>query len=174
MEDWEEFAALFDAAGLRSNLRQFLARTARPFMSGAPAAVVNYWQGMETDYGCKTGREEIERLPKFEYKALPHQDGRDFVRLLKILPREKDGRLRCKLRTYALDECPEYDALSYAWSSMRRQVSPWCATALSVQSLQRSPPCSLVSDCGSVGTCGLTPSASTRRMSWSDRVKFFS
>jgi hypothetical protein len=39
----------------------------------------------------------------------------DSIRLLDILPGEKNEPLRCVLRSVQLTDNPEYDALSYTW-----------------------------------------------------------
>ena len=50
------------------------------------------------------------------YQQLPLPEGHgDYTRLLRVLPGSDDDPLVCELRTVALDERPDFAALSYTW-----------------------------------------------------------
>ena len=49
---------------------------------------------------------------RHEYKPL---SGPDQIRLLHLHHGINDGQVRCELHHYALEDCPLYTAVSYAW-----------------------------------------------------------
>ena len=59
----------------------------------------------------------MESLGKpYVYSSLVSKNGERFIRVLKILPRANEWRLRCSLKVIDLNKTPIYDCLSYTWS----------------------------------------------------------
>ncbi|KAI4945202.1 hypothetical protein J4E91_008180 [Alternaria rosae] len=54
------------------------------------------------------------------YVDVPLNLGRKNIRLVTIEPGDASGPIKCILQSHALDECPTYVALSYAWGTKQR------------------------------------------------------
>lgn len=52
----------------------------------------------------------------YEYSSLVSETGERFIRVLKILSKANERRLRCSLEVIDLKKSPIYDCLSYTWS----------------------------------------------------------
>lgn len=50
-----------------------------------------------------------------DYVHEPLADDKDQIRLIRILPGNDEHVVQCVLRTFDLDNAPEYKALSYMW-----------------------------------------------------------
>lgn len=64
-------------------------------------------------YSAEENYENTESGPPFCYDALP--DSRTHMRILQILPGARQDDVRCFMYHVALEDCPEYEALSYCW-----------------------------------------------------------
>jgi Heterokaryon incompatibility protein (HET) len=52
----------------------------------------------------------------YEYSSLVSKNGERFIRVLRILSKDDEQRLRCSLEIIDLNKSPVYDCLSYTWS----------------------------------------------------------
>ena len=58
--------------------------------------------------------------PGNPYLDVPLNLGRKNIRLVTLEPDDASGSIKCSLQSHALDECPAYVALSYAWGAKQR------------------------------------------------------
>ncbi|KAE9971741.1 hypothetical protein BLS_004319 [Venturia inaequalis] len=66
-------------------------------------------------YIADENHENTECGPPFCYGPLP--DSQKHMRLLQILPGAPQDDVRCFMYSVALEDCPEYEALSYCWGN---------------------------------------------------------
>jgi Heterokaryon incompatibility protein (HET) len=64
-------------------------------------------------YNADENQQNTEAGPVFRYDSL--LDGSKHIRLLQILPGSPQDDVRCFMYPVALENCPEYEALSYCW-----------------------------------------------------------
>ncbi|KAH7375593.1 hypothetical protein B0T11DRAFT_10810 [Plectosphaerella cucumerina] len=69
---------------------------------------------MASDAAGKHTPQPESQISPIEYKIL----GEDEIRLIKLLPGDRDEPLACQLERQQPPTCPPYDALSYAWGDM--------------------------------------------------------
>ncbi|TLD36846.1 HET-domain-containing protein [Venturia nashicola] len=71
-------------------------------------------------YKADENHENTETGPPFCYDSLP--DSRKHIRLLQILPGMPQDDVRCLIYPVALEDCPEYEALSYCWGNVTERT----------------------------------------------------
>jgi len=71
----------------------------------------------------------LSDLNPLQYRKLDASNGRQPFRLIHILPGEFSSPIECYLNHYTLDECPEYECLSYCWGLSTDKVPVVCNEA---------------------------------------------
>jgi len=71
----------------------------------------------------------LSGLNPLQYQKLDASSGRQPFRLIHILPGEFSSPIECYLNHYTLDECPEYECLSYCWGLSTDKVPVVCNEA---------------------------------------------
>ena len=71
----------------------------------------------------------LSGLNPLQYRKLDASNGRQPFRLIHILPGEFSRPVECYLNHYTLDECPEYECLSYCWGLSTDRVPVVCNEA---------------------------------------------
>lgn len=71
----------------------------------------------------------LSHLNPLQYRKLDASSGRQPFRLIHILPGEFSHPIECYLNHYTLDECPEYECLSYCWGLSTDKVPVVCNEA---------------------------------------------
>jgi len=71
----------------------------------------------------------LSDLNPLQYRKLDASNGRQPFRLIHILPGEFSRPIECYLNHYTLDECPEYECLSYCWGLSTDKVPIVCNEA---------------------------------------------
>src|SRR2546421_3694122 len=71
----------------------------------------------------------LSDLNPLQYRKLDASNGRQPFRLIHILPGEFSRPVECYLNHYTLDECPEYECLSYCWGLSTDRVPVVCNEA---------------------------------------------
>lgn len=80
-----------------------------------PAESTSRHHEWSNGYSADENHENTESGPPFVYDSLP--DSRKHIRLLQILPGTPQDDVRCFMYPIALENCPEYEALSYCWGN---------------------------------------------------------
>jgi hypothetical protein len=71
----------------------------------------------------------LSDLNPLQYRKLDASNGRQPFRLIHILPGEFSSPIECYLNHYTLDDCPEYECLSYCWGLSTDKVPVVCNEA---------------------------------------------
>ena len=71
----------------------------------------------------------LSDLNPLQYRKLDVSNGSQPFRLIHILPGEFSSPIECYLNHYTLDECPEYECLSYCWGLSTDKVPVVCNEA---------------------------------------------
>jgi hypothetical protein len=74
----------------------------------------------KTEFSSKGSN--VEKLDLYEYDSLPTATS---IRILKVISKYSDDKLKCSLRTVDLEESPQYQALSYTWGNPYAKGGPF-------------------------------------------------